>query len=211
MSGWLPKVYPILDSSFIPNSDRKAFLDRLGRSMIHTGVELLEYRNKLGTDAEVLADARILRSVMGPVKLIMDDRVDIAMAAHFDGVHVDAGDMSPTDARSLMGVEAIMGTSASSETELIAALDSGADYIAFGPVFPTTTKQTSAAPIGIEGVRRFRARAGTGPLLVAAAGITLETAREIFKAGADSVAVASAIFRADNPAQEFRRWMSALN
>jgi thiamine-phosphate pyrophosphorylase len=206
----LPRVYPILDSSCIPASGREAFLDRLGRSMTDAGVRLLEYRNKSGTDAEVLADARILRSAMTSVNLIMDDRVDVAMAARFDGVHVDAGDLAPADARSLLGEEATVGTSACDEAELLAALNSGADYVAFGPVFPTTTKQTSARPIGIEGVRRFRAVAGAGPLLVAAAGITLETAPGILEAGADAVAVAAGIFRSGDPAAEFRRWMAVL-
>jgi len=206
----LPKVYPILDSSCIPASGREAFLERLGLSMTDAGVRLLEYRNKIGTDAEVLADARILRSAMSSVKLIMDDRVDVAMAARFDGVHVDAGDLTPTDARFLLGEEATVGTSASDEAELLAALNSGADYVAFGPVFPTATKQTAARPIGIEGVRRFRAVAGAGPLLVAAAGITLETAPGILEAGADAVAVAAGIFRAADPAAEFRRWMAVL-
>jgi thiamine-phosphate pyrophosphorylase len=178
--------------------------------MTDAGVRLLEYRNKTGTDAEVMADARILRSTMTRVKLIMDDRVDVAMAARFDGVHVDAGDLSPRDARLLLGAEATVGTSASSEAELLAAVDSDADYIAFGPVFSTTTKQTSVHPIGIDGVRRFRACSGAEPLLVAAAGITLETAPGILEAGADAVAVAAAIFRAEDPAGEFRRWMAVL-
>jgi len=147
---------------------------------------------------------------VGQVKLVLDDRVDVAMAARFDGVHVDTGDLSPADARLLLGPEATVGTSASTEVDLLAALESGADYVAFGPVFPTTTKQTSALPIGIEGVRRFRAAAGSGPWLVAAAGITLETAPHILEAGADAVAVAAAIFRTDDPAAEFRRWMTAL-
>jgi thiamine-phosphate pyrophosphorylase len=159
MRGLFPRVYPILDSSVIPNSGRAVFLDRLGRSMADAEVRLLEYRNKTGTDAEVLADARILRSAMSVATLIMGDRVDVAMAAHFDGVHVDGGDLSPSDARLLLGGEATIGTSASSEAELHAALGSGADYIAFGPVFPTTTKQTSALPIGIDGVSRFRSLA----------------------------------------------------
>lgn len=185
--------------------------------MVDAGVRLMEYRNKAGTDAEVLADARVLREAMRArqVSLILDDRVDVAMAAAFDGVHVDAGDLPPPIARALlerglMSPEAVIGTSASSEAELLEALGSGADYIAFGPIFPTTTKQTPAAPIGIEGVRRFRELAGPAPILVAAAGITLETAPAILAAGAHSVAVASAIFRCNDPAREFKRWMECL-
>lgn len=206
----LPKVYPILDSAIVPTVGRVGFLDRLAQSLADAGVWVMEYRNKPDSDAQVLEDARVLRAAMPWAALILDDRVDVAMAAGFDGVHVDAGDLPPLDARSLMGAEATIGTSAGSEAQLSEALASGADYIAFGPVFPTTTKQTSAAPIGIDGVRRFRAQAGAGPLLVAAAGITLETAPEILAAGADCVAVSAAIFRAGDSAAEFRRWMEVL-
>jgi thiamine-phosphate pyrophosphorylase len=210
----LPKVYPILDSACIPAQGRVAFLERLGQSLAEAGVGLLEYRNKPGTDAQVLLDARVLRAVMPLSVLILDDRVDVAMAAGCNGVHVDAGDLPLADARSLMGSEAILGTSAASEAQLAEALAQMrpglADYIAFGPVFPTTTKQTSAAPIGIDGVRRFRALAGPIPKLVAAAGITLETAPAVLEAGADCVAVSAAIFHATNPAAEFRRWIAVL-
>jgi thiamine-phosphate pyrophosphorylase len=219
MSFSLPRIYPILDSSLIPGTGREAYLDRLGRSLADAGVTLLEYRNKVGTDAEVLADARVLRAAMpaGQVRLVMDDRVDVALASGFDGVHVDGGDLPPADVRrlmGLMGLTGIVGTSASDEGQLTAALIEPVDYIAFGPVFPTTTKQTSAPPVGIEGVRRFRSLAGPDAALVAAAGITLETAAAILDAGANSVAVAAAIFRAKDaewdPAGEFRRWIRVL-
>jgi thiamine-phosphate pyrophosphorylase len=208
----LHKIFPILDSSVLPGAgpDRKDFLDRLGRSLADADLGYLEYRNKSGTDAEILADARILRAAMPNAMLIMDDRVDVAKIARFDGAHVDAGDLLPADARLLLGNEAMIGTSASSEAQLKEALASGADYIAIGPVFPTKTKQTSVSPIGIDGVARFRKLAGANPVLVAAAGITLETAPAILEAGADVVAVSAAIFRHRDPAAEFRRWIEAL-
>jgi len=212
----LPRVYPILDSSRIPQQDRSAFLKRLGRELGEAGVSLLEYRNKSGTDAEVLSDALILRAELPAATLILDDRVDVAMAAGLDGVHVDQGDLPPAHARLLMSQDAIIGTSASSEEELAQALGcldpsrGRVDYIAFGPILPTTTKQTLAEPIGIEGVRRFRAAAGDGVKLVAAAGITLHSAIAVLEAGADSVAVAAAIFRASDPAAEFRLWAETL-
>jgi thiamine-phosphate pyrophosphorylase len=214
----MPKVYPIFDSSAIParlfGVERSAYLERLGGALADAGVTLLEYRNKPGTDAEVLADALALRAAMpvGRVWLILDDRVDVALAAGFDGVHVDAGDLPVAAARALLGLERIVGTSAGSEAELTAALKEPVDYVAFGPVFNTTTKQTSAAPIGVEGVTRFRKAAGPDALLVAAAGITLEMAGEILAAGASAVAVSAALFRAESgdAAAEFRRWMAEL-
>ena len=211
----VPRIYPILDSAYVPEEDREGFLTRLGSSMAGAGLQMLEYRNKNATDAQVLADARLLRIAMPSVTLIMDDRVDVALAAGFDGVHVDAGDLPVADARRLLGLDSrpkapVIGTSAGSESQLAVALGSGADYVAFGPVFPTNTKQTSAVPIGIEGVKRFRQIAGAAPVLVAAAGITLETASAILAAGANALAVSEAIFRRDDPAAEFRQWTNAL-
>lgn len=207
----LPKVYPILDSSTIPaGPERASFLDRLGRSLADAGMELLEYRNKPGTDAEVFTDARVLRTAMPETKLVMDDRVDVALAAGFNGVHVDAGDLPVDAARRLMGPDALIGTSAGGEVKWRETGSMPADYVAFGPVFPTTTKQTPLEPIGIEGVRRFRAAVGPDIVLVAAAGITLETAPDILSAGVDAVAVSAAIFRAAEPAKEFERWLERL-
>lgn len=208
-----PKLYPILDSSFIPAVGRAEFLRVLGRSLTNAGVTLLEYRNKSGSDAEVLADAAVLRRNMPAqdVKLILDDRADLVSLAGFDGVHVDAGDLSPARARQLVGSNRILGTFGGSEALLPGILDCPADYLAIGPVFETRTKQTEAKPIGIEGVRRLRDEAGPDVVLSAAAGITFETARSVLDAGANMVAVAEAIFRAHDPAEEFARWISELS
>jgi thiamine-phosphate pyrophosphorylase len=207
-----PKIYPILDSSVIPAANRAEFLRRLGGSLAQAGVTLLEYRNKNGADAELLADARVLRFAMpaGQVKLILDDRADLVEAAGFDGVHVDAGDLSPSEARRLLGKHRIIGTFGGSDSLLPGILNEPADYFAIGPVYPTTTKQTDKAPIGPEGVRMLREQAGADAVLVAAAGITLKTAPLVLAAGANTVAVSAAIFRASDPGAEFRRWLQEL-
>lgn len=213
MTSWqFPKIYPILDSSVIPNEGRAAFLLRLGSALAEAGVTLLEYRNKTGSGTEVLDDAAILRAAMpGPeIRLILDDRADLVDRLGFDGVHVDAGDVSPAEARRLIGPGKIVGTFGGSEELLPGVLNEPADYWSIGPVFATKTKETSKPLIGIEGVRRLRAEAGPNPRLVAAAGITLETAGEVLAAGASTVAVAGALFRAGDPAAEFRRWKAAL-
>jgi len=104
---WLftSEIYPILDSSIIPTSGRAEFLRRLGGSLAEAGVTLLEYRNKTGAEAELLADCQVLRGAMPAtqVKLILDDRADLVVQLGFDGVHVDAGDVSPAEARRLLG------------------------------------------------------------------------------------------------------------
>jgi thiamine-phosphate pyrophosphorylase len=207
-----PKLYPILDASIIPTNGRTEFLRRLGTSLADAGVTLLEYRNKTGSDSEQVADAEILRAALptGQVKLILDDRADLVAQIGFDGIHVDAGDVSPAEARRIVGPHRIVGTFGGSNALVPGILAEPADYFAIGPVYPTTTKQTDKQPIGVEGVRHLRAQAGPSPILVAAAGITLLTAPAILEAGASVIAVSAAIFRAPNPAAEFRRWISVL-
>ncbi|MGA3068936.1 MAG: thiamine phosphate synthase [Terracidiphilus sp.] len=205
-----PKLYPILDSSIIPSVGRAEFLRELGGSLADAGVTLLEYRNKTGSDAELMADAEILRDALPAekVKLILDDRVDLIEQIGFDGAHVDAGDLRPAEARRLLGPGRIVGTFGGSNALLPGILAEPADYFSIGPVFPTRTKQTFKPPIGIEGVRRLRAEAGPGPVLVAVGGITLVTAAEALAAGATVVAIAGAIFRQPDPAAEVRKWLA---
>jgi thiamine-phosphate pyrophosphorylase len=207
-----PRIYPILDAGVIPAAGREEFLLRLGKSLTEAGVTLLEYRNKTGSETELLGDAAVLRQALplGRVKLILDDRADLIDQLGFDGVHVDAGDVSPAEARRMLGPARIVGTFGGSDAILPGILNEPADYFSVGPVFATTTKETSKTPIGIEGVRRLREQAGAETVLVAAAGITLETAREVLEAGASTVAVAAALFLKADPAAEFRRWMAVL-
>ncbi|HKN19870.1 MAG TPA: thiamine phosphate synthase, partial [Terracidiphilus sp.] len=213
MSFSFPKIYPILDSAVIPHVGRGEFLRRLGSELTDAGVTLLEYRNKTGSEAELLADAAILRAALpaGKVKLILDDRADLLEQTGFDGVHVDTGDAAPAEARRLVGSERIVGTFGGSEALLPGILNEPADYLSIGPVFATTTKQTTKTPIGVEGVRKLRAEAGPNAVLVAVGGITVESASAVLEAGASVIAVAAAIFRSADPAAEFRRWKTVLH
>jgi thiamine-phosphate pyrophosphorylase len=207
-----PKIYPILDSSFIPAVERAGFLKALGASLAAAGMTLMEYRNKTGSGAEILADAVVLRAAMPAksIKLILDDRVDLVEQTGFDGVHVDAGDMTPVEARRLLGPDRVVGTFGGSDALVPGVLDEPADYLSIGPVYSTTTKQTTKASIGPEGVVRLREQAGPDVVLVGVGGVTLETAGAILAAGANSVAVSAAIFRTADPVGEFRRWMAAF-
>jgi len=212
MSFSFPTVYPILDAGVIPQIGRAEFLRRLGGELAEAGVTLLEYRNKTGSDVELLADAAILRVALPArtVKLILDDRVDLVERTEFDGVHVDAGDATPAEARRLLGPDRMIGTFGGSEALVPGILYEPADYLSIGPVFSTTTKQTAKAPIGTAGVRRLREQSGPNVVLVALGGVTRETAPEILVAGASVVGVSAAIFRTADPAAEFRRWVGAL-
>ncbi|WP_109484639.1 thiamine phosphate synthase [Occallatibacter savannae] len=208
-----PKVYPILDASVIPKVDREKYLIRLGTSLVGEGVTLLEYRNKVGSESEIISDSAVLRRAMPSqyVKLILDDRADLVGKIGFNGVHVDEGDLSPSQARSLLGPSRIVGTFGGSHDLVPGILGVPADYLAIGPVFETRTKRTEEVPIGVEGVRRLREQAGSGVVLSAAAGITLANARAVLDAGATMVAVSEAIFKAADPAREFARWVRELS
>jgi thiamine-phosphate pyrophosphorylase len=212
MAYLFPRIYPILDSSTIPAEGRVQFLKRLGGSLAQAGVTLLEYRNKTGSDAEVLSDGAILRAALtaGTVKLVLDDRADLVDQLGFDGVHVDGDDVSPSEARRLLGPDRIVGTFGGSEALVPGILNEPADYFSVGPIGATRTKQTSKAPIGAEGVRLLRLEAGVGLVLVAAGGVTLANAAAVLEAGADVVAVSEALFRSADPAGELRRWVAEL-
>jgi thiamine-phosphate pyrophosphorylase len=208
-----PKIYPILDASFIPATGRAEFLRRLGGELAAAGITLLEYRNKSGAEAELLADAAVLRAALpaGQVKLVLDDRAELVEQIGFDGVHVDAGDRTPAEARSLLGPERIVGTFGGGAAGLVPGiLKAPADYFSIGPVFATRTKQTSSPLIGMDGIRRLRAEAGPSPVLVAVGGITRATAAEALAAGATVIAIAGALFRQPDPAAEFKLWVAAL-
>lgn len=207
-----PRIYPILDSGVIPALGRDEFLRRVGNSLTEAGVTLLEYRNKTGPELALFLDAVMLRRALpaGQVKLILDDRADLVDRLGFDGVHVDAGDVSPGEARRILGPDRIVGTFGGSDSIVPGILKEPADYFSIGPVFPTTTKETRKKPIGIEGVRRLREQAGPEAVLVAAAGITLETALAVLEAGANTVAVAAGLFSKADPGAEFRRWTAVL-
>lgn len=190
-----PSLYPILDARILPVDPvaRRGELLRLARSVVDAGAAILQYRNKTGSDAQVLEDARWIRDSAGPEPtLILNDRVHLVEQAGFDGAHVGQEDMSPAEARRILGPNRVLGVSSHSPAQLAEADQSPVDYIAIGPVFPTQSKENPDPVVGLEGVRA--ARRLTHLPLVAIGGITPENARSVIEAGADSLAVISAIF-----------------
>ncbi len=154
---------------------------------------LVQYRDKDAGPQEILRNAAAIRDVFAGVdcRLILNDRADLAVLAGWDGVHVGQEDLTPEDARRVVGVERWVGVSTHTEEQVRVADGSGADYVAVGPVFATGTKVDAEPVIGLDGVRR--ARALTGKPIVAIGGITRGNARSVIDAGADSVAVISAL------------------
>ena len=134
----------------------------------------------------------------------MNDRADICVAADYDGVHVGQDDLSPQGARTVIGDDRILGVSTHNLEQLKEADAGPADYIAFGPVFATSSKRDHDPVVGLEGIRA--ARAATSKPLVAIGGITRANARSVIEAGADSVAVISDLLGSPTKvAEEFLR------
>ncbi len=198
----LPRLYPILDAVCFADA---AGMFAAAEELAAAGVTLLQYRNKSGNARSMLGEARELRSRLGAVvKLIMNDRADLCLAAGFDGLHVGQDDLSPESARRIVGPTLCLGVSTHNPEQLSEANKTSADYLAIGPVFATTSKTNPNPVVGLEGVRR--ARELTRKPLVAIGGITRANARSVIEAGADAVAVISDLLLAPRKsAEEFLR------
>jgi thiamine-phosphate pyrophosphorylase len=165
------------------------------------GCVLLQYRNKYDNARRMVDQARELKARLGTsVKLIMNDRADLCLAAGFDGLHIGQNDLSPASARRIIGSDRWLGVSTHNPEQLAEADKSSADYLAIGPVFATSSKENPDPVVGLEGVRR--ARALTRKPLVAIGGITRARARSVIDAGADSVAVISDLLRSPGKSTE---------
>jgi len=190
MNSW-PRLYAILDTSCFPDSQA---LFSTAEELSAGGVTLLQYRNKSGNAREMLGQARELkRRLGGAVRLIMDDRADLCVAAGFDGVHVGQEDLSPEGARKVIGAGLWLGVSTHNPEQVKEADRTSADYIAIGPVFSTRSKTNPDPVVGLEGGRQ--ARTLTRKPLVAIGGINRANCRSVIEAGADSVAVISDLMR----------------
>jgi thiamine-phosphate pyrophosphorylase len=169
-------------------------------------VTLVQLRDKHGGTRAMVQEARALREVLEPagVPLLINDRVDVALAAEADGVHIGQDDMAAPDARLLLGRTAIIGLSIKTLEEAKAAPLELLDYVAIGGVYGTTSKEDAKTPIGIDGLRAvvqaIRARKADFPIC-AIAGINASNAAAVIEAGADGVAVISALSLADDPAK----------
>ncbi len=199
-------LYPILDAELVlreapPGSPaRRAVLDRIARELAEAGVTLLQYRNKRDPDEVFLEDSLVLREAAPSIRLILNDRAGLVAAARADGVHVGQSDMPPAQVRALLGPHILIGLSTNTEEEVVAADREPVDAIAIGPVFATASKADTDPVIGLEGVRR--ARAVTRKALIAIGGISVANASAVLEAGADCLAVISAVFREGrSPAQ----------
>jgi thiamine-phosphate pyrophosphorylase len=177
---------------------------------------LVQLRDKHGSTRTLVEEARELTMVLAPldIPLLINDRVDVALAAEADGVHIGQDDMSPADARLLLGRTAIIGLSIKTVEQAKAAPLEHLDYVAIGGVYATMSKETTSAPIGLSGlgavVRAIRTRDPEFPIC-AIAGINETNAADVIAQGADGVAVISALSLAFDPALAGQNLLSAVD
>ena len=170
------------------------------------GASLVQLREKHLAPREFYKEAvealRVARE--RGVRVIINDRVDIALAVGADGVHVGQDDLAPEAVRRVLGEGAIVGFSTHGVEQAAAAARLPVDYVAIGPIFATSSKENPDRVVGLDGLRRVREAVGDLPL-VAIGGITRENAREVLAAGADSVAVISALLAEASEIEERTR------
>lgn len=194
------RVYAIVD----PEHAGGHGLAELGAQLASGGATLVQLRDKKGETREMIERARALLNALAPsrVPLLINDRVDVALAVGAAGVHIGQDDMPVTDARRLLGRQAIIGLSVKTLQQAAAAPLDTLDYVAVGGVFATTSKDNTSAPIGLEGLRSItgaiRARAPGFPVC-AIAGINERNAAGVIESGADGVSVISALSLVDDP------------
>jgi thiamine-phosphate pyrophosphorylase len=178
--------------------------------MVRGGARVVQVRAKALSDGAILALAREAVAAARPLHalLLVNDRPDVALLAGADGVHLGQHDLSPADARRTLPEGAIVGLSTHDDRQLEASAEEPVDYVAIGPVFSTRTKPDAERPIGLAGVRSARAR--TRRPLVAIGGITAANARSVIEAGADGVAVLSAVLADADVEAAVRRLRDAI-
>ncbi|MBA7621858.1 Thiamine-phosphate synthase [subsurface metagenome] len=182
-------LYVIAETKFIPEEDFEENIEKV----VSNGATVIQLREKNLPPPSFLKIALRMRGLIRPpILFIVNDRVDIAMASRADGVHLGQEDFPLPAARRVMGEEMIIGVSTHSLEEALRAEREGADYVAIGPLFPTSTKLDSHPPVGTGIIGEIKKELSIP--VVAIGGITAESIEEVLKMGADGIAVVSAIF-----------------
>ena len=202
----LPKIYPITDRQLSGLSHAEQV-----RRLIDGGATLVQLREKHLPPVDFLRDAEAAAKVAGNnhVILIINDRVDIAMAINARGVHLGQDDMPVEATRRLVRDDTLIGFSTHTQPQVEAAVRLPIDYLAFGPVFPTSTKADHDPIVGLEQLRAVRDIAADLPL-VAIGGVSAANVQAVLEAGADSVAVISSVVGEPSQIEQSMRRMLEL-
>jgi thiamine-phosphate pyrophosphorylase len=166
---------------------------------VRGGATVVQLREKTADTREFVEEAMAIQGFLSArgVPLIINDRIDVAQAVDADGVHLGQKDMPIDLARKLVGPDMIVGISAESVADAVAAEQAGADYLGVSPIFDTPTKTDTASALGLAGLRKIRKRVDLP--LVGIGGLSAKNAAQVIAQGADGVAVVSAIVSADDP------------
>ena len=204
MAQLFPPLYAILDATPTQPTDS---LVSLAQKLATAGVQLIQLRAKHvpARQFQEIATA-LLAAAPKNARIIINDRPDIASIAHAAGVHVGQEDLPVEAARQICPTPRWVGISTHNLEQLEAADRTSADYIAVGPIYPTTTKLNPDPVVGLDLIRA--ARRVTRKPIVAIGGITIVSAAEVFQAGADSVAIISDLINAPDPSQRAREYLS---
>jgi thiamine-phosphate pyrophosphorylase len=204
------RCYAIVDPEVSGGHD----LVELSRALAQGGATLFQVRDKLSDTRVMVERARAIKAAVGHVPLLINDRVDVALAIRADGVHIGWEDMAPADARRLLGPDAIIGLTINSPERANATDLALIDYAGIGGVYGTTSKATANAPIGLAGMARvieaLHRRRPDFPTC-GIAGINAENAAGVIEAGADGVSVISALSMAKDPRAAARALRRAVD
>ncbi len=199
-------LYVLVD----PAQSRGRPLGEIAAAAVRGGATLLQLRDKTGTTRALIDAAREIKAAIAGsgVPLLVNDRVDVALAANADGVHLGRDDMEPAEARMLLGKDAIIGATVRADADVAALVPDVTDYACIGGVFTTSSKDNPDPPIGLHGlshlVRLSREKMRGAPA-GAIAGINEGNAADVIAAGADGLAVISAVTAVDDPEAAARR------
>ena len=204
----LPRVYPILDSESL--EQRRIAITTAAAAFLDGGAAILQIRHKAHWTRDFFEQARDVARLCreAGADLIVNDRADFAMLLDA-GLHLGQDDLTPRDARRLLGAGAAIGYSSHNPAQLCAAGGEPVDYVALGPVFATASKRNPDPVVGVSEIQRCRSLLEKP--LVAIGGITLDNAQEVLRAGADSVAVIAGLLPEPATAQSLRKRMEEWN
>ncbi len=183
-------------------------LQEIVSKAVRGGVSMVQLREKEAGTRAFLDEALALKAVLAPhrIPLIINDRVDIALAVDADGVHVGQTDMPVDQVRSLIGPKKMIGLSITNEQQIKRADASLADYLGLGPLYDQTTKPDASTTLGVEGFRRLRQQ--TSKPVLAIGGLKADNSAPVIAAGANGLAVVSAIIAADDPESASRAFIN---
>ena len=200
------RVYPLTDRHISGLSHEQQV-----ETLVSSGARIIQLREKELAGREFYAEAAAAISKARPhgVRIIVNDRVDIAHALKADGVHLGQDDLPAAAARQILGHDAIIGVSTHNLEQLKLAANTPVDYIALGPIFPTTTKQSSNPPVGVDAIREACELVGDIPLVVIG-GITGANGRQLLEAGSTALAIITDCWKPNNDGPETRRRLFQL-